>query len=190
MDKTTLTVNGIELEYAREKEHESITIAKKSTLCFFVLILGISLIILWFQVSDNSIFFELVKYSRIKNSIKEWRPLVESKTKLESDRGRILSADRDDYFVFNCIDFGSYFIPLRLDKKTFLPQAIRRGVGDGWMIQKADKKDPSAQQFCEYLIRNKSNNVITCGLTMMGELGYSGYFMDSHWCSEFYNILS
>ncbi|PWG68643.1 hypothetical protein DEM28_23460, partial [Enterobacter mori] len=66
MDKTTLNVNGVELEYAREKENKTIQTAKTSTLCFFMLILGISILLLWFQVSDNSIFSELMKYIRIK----------------------------------------------------------------------------------------------------------------------------
>ncbi|QEJ79221.1 entry-fusion complex component [Goatpox virus] len=190
MDKTTLNVNGVELEYAREKENKTIQTAKTSTLCFFILILGISILLLWFQVSDNSIFSELMKYIRIKKSIRGWRPLVETKTNLESDRGKMLSMGRDEYFSFNCVDFGSYFVPIRLDRKTFLPQAIRRGKGDGWMVQKADKIDVSAQQFCQYLIKHKSENIITCGTHMINEIGYSGYFTNSHWCSDFYNLLN
>ncbi|QHR82612.1 MV entry-fusion complex protein [Brazilian porcupinepox virus 1] len=190
MDKTTLNVNGVELEYFREKETNSIKVAKKSTLCFFVLILTISILLLWFQVSDNSIFIELLRYLRIKDTVRWWRPLVESKSKLESDRGRMVSADRSDMFNFNCIDYGPYILPVRLDPKTFLPQAIRRGVGDGWVIKKADKLDLSANQYCEYIIKNKSDNVITCGSDMMDKLGYSGYFMNSHWCSDFYNLIN
>ncbi|AUI80643.1 hypothetical protein [White-tailed deer poxvirus] len=190
MDKTTLTVNGLELDYAREKEAKGIQAAKKSTLCFFLFILAVSVLFLWFQVSDNSILSELVKYTRIKNNIKGWRPLVESKTKLESDKGRLLAAGRDDLLSFHCVDFGQYILPIRLDRKTFLPQSIRRGIGDGWMIRKAAKVDPSAQQFCEYLIKNKSDNIITCGINMMDEIGYSGYFMDSHWCNDFHNLLT
>ncbi|AAF14958.1 m070R [Myxoma virus] len=188
MDKTTLTVNGVELEYIREKETEGIRGAKVSTVCFFVLILAVSALLLWFQASDNSIFSELLKYSRIKNAVKGWRPLVESKTKLEADKGRLRAAGNDKYFSFSCVDFGSYLMPIKLDTVTFLPQAIRRGTGDGWMVKKADKVDPSAQQFCEYLIRNNSDNVITCGTKMMDQLGYSGYFIRDHWCSNYHNL--
>ncbi|QDJ95085.1 entry-fusion IMV protein [Hypsugopox virus] len=190
MDKTTLNVNSLKLEYAREHEIKSIKAAKTSTLCFFVLILAVSALLLWFQVSDNSFFSELAKYTRIKNSIKGWKPLVESKTKLESDKGRMMAAGRPELLDFSCIDFGSYFIAMRLDKKTYLPQAIRRGTGDAWMVQKANKVDPSAEQFCKYLIQTKSTNTITCGNEMMNLLGYSGYFMDSHWCSKYTNLLS
>nr|WGO62700.1 entry-fusion IMV protein [Wadden Sea poxvirus] len=188
MDRTTLTVNGVNLEYAREKEIKEINVAKKSTLCFFAIILTICTIILWFQVSDNSIFSELYKYNRIKKSVREWKPLIESKTKLESDKGKLLSLSNPELLNFNCIDLGDYFIAVRLDNKTFLPQAIRRGEGDAWMVQKANKIDISAMQFCKYLIKNKSDNIITCGTNMMNELGYGGYFIEYHWCSEFTKI--
>ncbi|APG58290.1 protein H2 [BeAn 58058 virus] len=190
MDKTTLNVNGVELEYFREKEKKSIHVARKSTLCFFVLIFTISILLLWFQISDNSIFSELLRYTRIKNSVKGWRPLVESKSILESDRGRLMASGRDYIFDFNCVDYGEYFIPVRLDKKTYLPQAIRRGVGDGWVIRKANKVDLSAHQFCEHLINTHSDNVITCGNDMMDKVGYSGYFAGPHWCSDFYSYLN
>ncbi|ABQ43548.1 hypothetical protein [Tanapox virus] len=190
MDKTTLTVNGLELEYVREKNAKSVQAAKRSTLCFFVIILSASVLLFWFQVSKNSFFSELAKYVRIKNSVKGWRPLVESKTKLESDRGRLISSDRNDLYVFNCLDYGPYFVAARIDKKSFLPQAIRRGDGDAWMIKKSNKVDLSAQQFCEHIIKSNYDNTITCGLDMMDKVGYSGYFMESHWCSDFYNLLN
>ncbi|AAR07429.1 73R [Yaba monkey tumor virus] len=189
MDKTILTVNGLELEYVREKEAKSIRAAKTSTLCFFVIILSASILLFWFQVSKNSFFSELAKYIRIKNSVKGWRPLVNAKTKLESDRGRLMSLNRNDLFSFNCLDYGPYFLATRIDKKTFLPQAIRRGDGDAWMVKKANKVDLSAQQFCEYIV-SKYDDTITCGFDMMDKIGYSGYFMDSHWCSEFHNLLN
>ncbi|AST09493.1 IMV membrane protein [NY_014 poxvirus] len=185
MDKTTLSVNAHNLEYVREKAIQGVQAAKTSTIIFFVIILAISALLLWFQTSDNQIFNELSRYMRIKNTVRDWRSLTDSKTKLESDRGRLLSAGRDELFDFQCIDFGTYFSAVRLDKKTFLPQAIRRGTGDAWMIKKAAKIDLSAQQFCQYLIKHHSDNIITCGNEMLNELGYSGYFMDPHWCTDF-----
>ncbi|ABD97451.1 CPXV111 protein [Cowpox virus] len=188
MDKTTLSVNACNLEYVREKAIVGVQAAKTSTLIFFVIILAISALLLWFQTSDNQVFNELTRYMRIKNTVNDWKSLTDSKTKLESDRGRLLAAGKDDIFDFKCVDFGAYFIAMRLDKKTYLPQAIRRGTGDAWMVKKAAKVDPSAQQFCQYLIKHKSNNVITCGNEMLNELGYSGYFMSPHWCSDLSNM--
>ncbi len=188
-DLTTLTVNGLDVNYIRRKEVAGIRAAKTSTVCFFLLILVLSVLLLWFQISENSFLSEISKYSRIKSSVKGWRNLVDSKTKLESDKGRLIAAGRKELLSFSCIDFGPYFLPSRLDEKTFLPQAIRRGKGDGWMIHKASKIDPSAQQFCEYIVRNHEDT-ITCGNEMMKELGYSGYFEKLHWCSEFNNLLT
>ncbi|QHG62632.1 hypothetical protein [Cetacean poxvirus 1] len=190
MEKTTLSVNGLDFEYVREKAIESIKVAKTSTVCFFVIVLIISIVLMWFQISDNTIFYELIKYCRIKNSVKEWGPLVESKSQLESDKGRLLAEERKDLLNFHCVDFGSFFLPIRLDSNTYLQQAIRRGSGDGWMVKKASKVDLSAQQFCEYLIKYKHDNVITCGTDMLNTLGYSGFFETGHWCKEYSDLLN
>ncbi|CCD83249.1 subunit of the poxvirus multiprotein entry-fusion complex [Squirrelpox virus] len=188
-DRTTLSVHGLDLEYAREREAESVHAARASTLCFFVLVLAASAVLLWLQVSDNGVVTELTRYARIKESVRGLRPLVQGKADMESDRGRQLAANNKSLLDFHCVDFGAYYLPTRLDKSTFLPQAVRRGEGDGWMVTKAAPNDVAAKQFCEYVLRTRSDSVITCGPEMMRELGYSGYYEGPHWCAAFHDLL-
>ncbi|AWU47116.1 Entry/fusion IMV membrane protein [Sea otter poxvirus] len=189
-DHTTLTVNGVDINYVNTQETKGIRVANASTICFFTLVLAISMIILWLYISDNQVISELSRYTRIKNAVKGWKSLVYTKSSIESDYGKQLVADRQDLFAFQCVDFGAYFLPIRIDRDTFLPQAIRRGEGDGWKINKADKIDKSSQQFCEFIISRYSNNTITCGNDMMKKIGYSGYFEHGHWCSQYHGLLS
>ncbi|AIZ77309.1 hypothetical protein SB87_gp056 [Parapoxvirus red deer/HL953] len=188
-DVTTLAVNGLGLEYARERAAKSVHAARTSTLLFFTLTLAASLFILWLQLTEFPLLAELGRYSRIKSAVRAWRPLVDAKTQIEADLGRQKTVDRPDLFEFRCVDFGRFFMPVRYSPVTFLPQAVRRGAGDGWMVQKAAAKDLSAQQFCESVLRHRANNVITCGSEMMRLLGYSGYFEDEHWCGAAAGVL-
>ncbi|ASF89969.1 hypothetical protein SePPVgORF049 [Seal parapoxvirus] len=188
-DVTTLSVNGLNLDFARERVAKSIRAARTSTLLFFALTLAASIFILWLQLTEYPLFAELSKYARIKSAVRSWRPLVDAKTEIESDLGRQKTADRPELFEFRCVDFGKFFLPVRYSPTTYLPQAVRRGVGDGWMVQKAAAKDLSAQQFCESVLRHRGNNVITCGSEMMRLVGYSGYFEDDHWCAAASKVL-
>ncbi|ANS71160.1 entry/fusion imv membrane protein [Pteropox virus] len=189
-DYTTLTVRGLDLNYVNTQEVKGISAVRTSTLCFFTLILAVSALILWLYVSNNTVLEELSRYVRIKNTVRGWKPLVNAKSNLESDRGRQISADRPELFKFQCVDFGTYFLPVRLNKDNYLPEAIQRGTGDGWVIQKAAKVDLSAQQFCQYVIQKYSQNTITCGNEMMKKIGYSGFFEGDHWCALYHNLLT
>ncbi|AKC03227.1 hypothetical protein BVTX09c5_058 [Bovine papular stomatitis virus] len=182
-DVTTLSVNGLDLDFARSRAVRSIRAAKTSTLVFFTLTLLTSLFILWLQLTEYPLLAELGRYARIKSAVRSWRPLVDAKTEIESDLGRQKTVDRPDLFEFRCVDFGKFYLPVRYSPTTFLPQAVRRGTGDGWMVQKAADTDLSAKQFCESVLRHRANNVITCGSEMMRLVGYSGYFEDDHWCA-------
>ncbi|AUL80530.1 CPXV111 protein [Vaccinia virus] len=72
MDKTTLSVNACNLEYVREKAIVGVQAATTSTLIFFVIMLGISALLLRFQTSDNPVFNKLTRYMRIKSTVNEW----------------------------------------------------------------------------------------------------------------------
>ncbi|AHH34247.1 hypothetical protein [Orf virus] len=189
-DVTTLTANGLTLEFARERALRSLRAARTSTLVFFTLTLAASLFVLWLQLTEFPVFEELGKYARIKSAVRSWRPLVEAKTEIESDLGRQKTADRPELFEFRCVDFGKFYLPVRYSPTTFLPQAVRRGAGDGWMVHKAAAVDLAAQQFCESVLRHRANNVITCGSEMMRLVGYSGYFEDDHWCAATSGVLT
>uniref|UniRef100_A0AAU7E217 Viral membrane protein n=1 Tax=Rousettus bat poxvirus TaxID=3141933 RepID=A0AAU7E217_9POXV len=187
-DRTTVSVNGLDLEYVRAHERVSVRYARVSTLCFFFVMLVASAVLFVYQISEGNVVSELRKYSRLKHAILSWRPLVDAKVRIERERGRQEAATRPSAFNFRCVDFGPYFVPVRLDRASFLPQAVRRGRGDGWMVKKAARVDPSAQQFCEYVLDNNDGNTITCGTEMFDELGYSGYFEAGHWCSSFLGL--
>ena len=188
-DVTTLSANGLNLEFARSRAIQSIRAARTSTLVFFTITLIVSLFILWLQLTEFPIFEELGKYARIKSAVRSWRPLVDAKTDIESDLGRQKTSDRPDLFEFRCVDFSTFYLPVRYSPTSYLPQAVRRGTGDGWMVQKAAANDLSAKQFCESVLRHRSNNVITCGSEMLRMVGYSGYFEDNHWCSAASGVL-
>ncbi|ALA62476.1 hypothetical protein [Turkeypox virus] len=183
-----LSVNGIELNYARNEITKNIRYSKISTFIFFFLLLIISTILFFFQISNNSIFETLSKYSRIKKNLSSWKPLVIQKSKINSELGKHAALNRPELFRFRCIDFGNYFLPVRLNNNNFLPEAIRRGEGDGWMVKKAGKHDPAAEQYCEF-ISNRYKDTITCGNQMFNMIGYSGYFEPGHWCQSFLEIV-
>ncbi|QGN68078.1 IMV membrane protein [Equine molluscum contagiosum-like virus] len=188
-DRTTLSVHGLELNYVREHERASVRYAGVSTVAFFLLVLVASTVLFLYQLSDDNVFATLARYARIKSALRSWRPLVAAKTRLERERGRQLAARRADIFDFRCMDFGAFFLPVRLDRETFLPQAVRRGRGDGWTVAKAAPLDPGAQQFCEFVLRNHEDSTLTCGTEMFNEIGYSGYFEPGHWCRDFVDLL-
>lgn len=188
-DVTTLSVNGLTLDYARTRAAQSVRAARSSTLVFFTLTLVASVAVLWLQLTEFPLFSELAKYARIKDAVRAWRPLVDAKTSIESDLGRQKTSDRPDLFEFRCVDFGQFYLPVRYNPANFLPQAVRRGSGDGWMVQKAAPADLPARQFCESVLRHRANNVITCGSEMMRLVGYSGYFEDGHWCAAALKLL-
>ena len=188
-DATTLSVNGLELQYVRAHERASVRYARVSTVCFFLLVLLASSVLFLYQTSDNNVLAELARYARIKSAVRSWRPLLLAKARIERERGRALASTRPDVFEFRCLDFGPFFVPVRLDRASFLPQAVRRGRGDGWMVNKAAQVDPSAQQFCEFVLRNHEGNTITCGAEMFAEIGYGGYFEQAHWCGAMLELL-
>ncbi|ATI21181.1 IMV membrane protein [Eastern grey kangaroopox virus] len=188
-EETTLSVNGLELNYVRSKEGPSLCYARVSAVCFFLLMLVASAVLFAYQVSDNRVFSELARYSRIKSAITRWKPLVRAKARVAAELGRRRAASSPGLFEFRCVDFGTYFLPVRLSRDSFLPQAIRRGDGDGWMVRKAAKSDPAALQFCQHVISRFEGNVVTCGSEMFKELGYSGYFERGHWCQQFLELV-
>lgn len=189
-DRTTVSVHGLDLEYVRAHERASVRYARVSTLCFFFVLLFLSAVLFIYQISEGNVVSTLRQYARIKQSIVNWRPLVEAKSHIERERGRRAAVARPDLFEFRCVNFGAYFLPARLDRATYLPQAVRRGRGDGWMIKKAAATDLSASQFCDFVLDNYSGNVITCGTEMFNEIGYGGYFEQGHWCNGFLDTVT
>ncbi|WCL40087.1 hypothetical protein [Pigeonpox virus] len=187
-NEVELSVHGIELNYARNNVTKNIRYAKVSTLIFFFLLLVISVVLFFFQISNNSIFVTLSKYTRIKNNLSSWKPLVIQKSKINSELGKHVALNRQDLTRFKCVDFGSYFLPVRLNNNNFLPEAVRRGDGDGWMVKKAGKYDPAAEQYCDFIL-DRYKDTITCGDQMFNTLGYSGYFESGHWCQTFLDLV-
>ncbi|QRY18957.1 ORF-87 [Teiidae poxvirus 1] len=189
MDKEVeLSVHGIELNYARNIVTKTIRHSRASTILFFFLLLVISVVLFFLQISNNRFFNNLAKYVRIKKNLSSWKPLVIQKSKINGELGKHAALNRPDLLRFKCMDFGNYILPIRLNGNNFLPEAVRRGEGDGWMVKKAGKEDPAAEQYCEYILNNYKDT-ITCGNQMFNILGYSGYFETGHWCQTYLDLI-
>lgn len=182
-DKTVIELSEHSLDYMRQTDTKVKKI--KGYLIFIItsFITLVSIIFFILQTSDYEFIEQLNIFKRIKNNMVSWKSLILEKTGIEIAKGQNLSTRVDaKAFNFNCYDFGTYFVAAKLSEKNNLPEFIKRGNGDVWMIKKAGKRDESSNQFCEFIIRNNTLNTIQCGIDMYNKVGYSGYFESLHPC--------
>lgn len=196
MDRTTIIFDDKNLEYNKNAKR----IVNKDNLFVILLIL---FIIFFLSVAYSLLInFEwqplktLEKFKRIKRNMNSWTSIVNEKTGIEINKGRNLYLTKPSVSNFQCIDFGNYYVPGRISSSTYLPEFIRRGTSGPWVINKADKEDLSAHQFCKFLLNKyitKStnlDNLITCGIDMYEKIGFSGYFMLNSPCEGAIGALS
>lgn len=165
---------------------------KQSNIFYIILILFIIFIIsLCYSILQ---YFEwkplmvIQKFKRIKKNMTSWDNITKNKTAIESNKGRLLYLSNKNVSNLQCLDFGNYYAVGRLSKQEYLPEFIKRGNSGPWVIKKANVIDESAKQFCNYVLNKYSDNLITCGLKMYEELGYSGYFSNDSPCENALNI--
>lgn len=196
-NKTTIEIDNDTLLY---QQNLSTTINKSNIfliLFFTFLILFVSVIYTILENFDWAPLLNLKKFKRIKKNMNLWTDIMEEKTGIEINKGKLLYLTNPQVAEFQCLDYGDYYVPGRLSNTSYLPEFIRRGNSGPWIIQKANKSDPSAQQFCKYLLnkyiissQNNSDNVITCGIDMFNKLGYGGYFISNSPCEKAIEILN
>lgn len=158
-------------------------------LIFSAIIVFVSLL----QLSDWEPIYTINRFQAIQSNFTSSYSLISEYQKLESAKMQNILAGMQNYELYQCVDYGSFIIPMRVNPKTFLPEAIRRGNGDGWAIQKSASNDIGASQFCTFIIMQYGSNTIQCGLDMNDKLGYGGYLNNGHWCESarqtIYNLL-
>lgn len=196
MDQTTIVLDNKSLEYKQTSNR----VIKKDNLFIILIIL---FIIFFLSVTYSLLInFEweplktLEKFKRIKKNMNSWTSIVNEKTGIEINKGRYLYLTKPSVADFQCLDYGSYYVPGRLSPTSFLPEFVRRGNSGPWVINKATSgEDLSALQFCKYLLNkyvtqsNNLNNLITCGVDMYDQLGYSGYFINNSPCENAIKVL-
>lgn len=157
----------------------------------FLIFLG-SVIICILQNFDWVPLKNLNTFKRIKKNMNSWGNIVNEKTGIEMNKGKLLYLSKPDVVNFSCIDYGLYYAPGKLNENNFLPQFITRGNSGPWIVKKASNDDESAKQFCEFLLTKNINNsnLITCGKDMYNKLGYSGYFTQNSPCENFISNFS
>lgn len=189
MDKTVIEFSENSLDYIHQTESKVKNVRGYLILIISAVIVFISTVVFIMQTANYEFIEQLGIFKRIKNNMGSWKSLILEKTGIEVGRGKNMASRVNiKVFNFNCYDFGTYYVGAKLSPKNNLPEFIRRGKGDVWMIQKADKIDNSAKQFCEYQVRNNNLNTITCGMDMYNKIGYSGYFELGHPCQSALNI--
>lgn len=196
MEKTVLAFDNKNFEYTKS-DHR---IIRKDN--FFIIIITVFIIFFLSICYSLLINFEweplktLEKFKRIKKNMNSWTSIVNEKTGIEINKGRYLYLTKPSVSDFQCIDYGSYYVPGRISSSTYLPEFVRRGGSGPWIINKADQIDLSSLQFCKFLlnkyITKSSNldNLITCGIDMFDKIGYSGYFMLNSPCENTIRALS
>lgn len=193
--KTLIEVQENNFDYYKNEEVK-IQVGKGLELIIFTFFfMTVSIILALLQYYGYEPLVQLDKFKRIKANMGKFRTNIIEKTAIETTRGKRIALTINDpsIYQFECLDFGDYFAALRLDGSTYLPQFIRRGIGDVWKVNKSLKegvsKDTSAEQFCEYIISHYQNDYLTCGVEMYDELGYGGYFNPNHPCQYALDIL-
>lgn len=126
----------------------------------------------------------LQKFKRIKKNITSWDAITKNKTAIETDKGRLVFLSNKNVSTLQCLDFGNYYAVGKLSNIDYLPEFIKRGNSGPWIIKKANINDESAKQFCTFVLNKYSDNIITCGLKMYEEIGYSGYFSNDSPCEK------
>lgn len=196
MEKTIIAFDNKNLEYTKTGDK----IVRKDS--FFIIIATLFVIFFLSICYSLLINFEweplktLEKFKRIKKNMNSWTSIVNEKTGIEINKGRYLYLTKPSISDFQCIDYGSYYVPGRISSSTYLPEFIRRGGSGPWVINKADQNDLSSLQFCKFLLNkyvtksNNLDNLITCGIDMFDKVGYSGYFMLNSPCENTIKALS
>lgn len=190
VNKTIIEIDEKGLDYKKT------SLQKVTTNNIFIIIIIVFLILVLSLLFTLAYAFEfkplmvLEKYKRIKKNINSWKGIIGEKTGIEINKGKMLYLTKPKSGEFQCLDMDLYYTVGRISKETYLPEFIKRGNSGPWIINKANKKDESALQFCQYLINkyvtNHSNPdiFITCGTSMYNELGYSGYFIQNSPCEN------
>lgn len=191
--KSVIEINENELNYKKidTKYFNKTKFGFLIILIFIIFLISVILCIL--QNFDWKPLNNLNTFKRIKKNMNSWSNIVNEKTGIEINKGKLLYLSKPDIINFSCIDYGLYYAVGRLNENIFLPQFIMRGNSGPWTIKKADTEDESAKQFCEFLLNKKSNNnnnIITCGKDMYEKLGYSGYFTQNSPCEDFISKFS
>lgn len=162
-------------------------------LIFIIFLISVLVCIL--QNFDWEPLKNLNTFKRIKKNMNSWNTIVNEKTGIEINKGKLLYLSKPDVINFSCIDYGLYYTAGRLNDSNFLPQFIKRGNSGPWVVKKASSVDESAKQFCEFLlVKNINKNIndilITCGKDMYDKIGYSGYFVLNSPCENFISNFS
>lgn len=148
------------------------------------MIIIISLIILWIQLTHVELFDVLSRYNSIKNNMGNWSSNILNFELLEKQKNKTkIPFLKPEIRTWKCFDGGLYYIPLKMGD-NFLPTSIRRGNGGAWKIKKGVGQDEAALQFCSFLIRERAYETIQCGLDAFDKTGNSGLFAPSHWCKK------
>jgi len=187
---TTLKIDENSINYYRKEEGKNREIRGYMIYLLCCIILFGSTVVFLLYLMEWEPLIQLTILKRIKNNVQGWIKLITEKTAIESNKGRILSLQLPiSVYDFDCYDIGLAYVALRLNRTSFLPEFIMRGVGDVWNFRKASEIDKSAEQFCRFIIMTDSSNIQTCGISMFNSLGYSGYFENNHPCSNALDIL-
>ncbi|AKR04292.1 viral late protein H2 [Salmon gill poxvirus] len=150
----------------------------------WVFLICLSLAVMAFQVYNVDIFETVKRYNDIRNNMGNWTSNIIQMEELEKNKNsNVVFSTRGEIKNWQCFDGGSYYIPVRLGKSN-LPESIRRGVGGAWKIKKGAGYDEAALQFCNYIIDERSDELITCGLDAFNKTGNSGMFDSLHWCKS------
>lgn len=197
MEQTKIVFDNKSIEY-NKTDH---SIKKKNDL---FIILFIVFVVFFLSISYSLLInFEwepikvLEKFKRIKKNMNSWSTIVNEKTGIEINKGRLLYLTKPSVSDFQCIDFGNYYVPGRISPSSYLPEFVRRGGSGPWIINKATTgEDLSSLQFCKFLLNKyvtkttNIDNLITCGVDMFETIGYSGYFMLDSPCEKAIQTLS
>jgi len=176
---------SINITYLHRDEERKIASKDRGLIiisCFFIII---SVIIFLIQSFNLNAISEVKTCRRIQNNVNRWGNTINDITDSNVITGKQKALQIvTDGFNYQCYDYGIYYLPMKLNNTTYLPEAIRRGNGDGWMIHKSDTIDTSALQFCSYVIVKYNGNTITCGSDMYNKIEYSGWLETGHWCQS------
>lgn len=195
-NKTIIEIDDKKIKYEKTGKSDLNT---DNVFLIFIITFVILLFSMVFTLLINFEWEPLIvlnKFKRIKKNMNSWFSIINEKTGIEINKGRLLYLSKPSSNNFQCMDFGTYIVPGRLSKESFLPEFVKRGNSGPWVITKADNNDPSAEQFCTFLLDKyvtKSNNIdslITCGTDMFKKLGYGGYFIPNSPCERAIEVLT
>lgn len=174
----------INLNYIRKDKEKQILSKDRGLIFISCILIAISIIIFTIQIFNPEMLRQIMKCKRIQKNVSKWSKIINEITSVEITKGKQVALQiNNSGFDYKCYDYGPYYIPFKLNPLTYLPEAIRRGNGDGWVISKSSDVDLPALQFCKYIILKYPSNTITCGMDMFDKIKYSGYFEVGHWCS-------